>query len=433
MLAIVAGIGMMQASIINGTCGDNLIWSLNTENGILTIEGTGDMEKYSYNNRAPWENYKSSITSVEISGALAKVGNYAFYQCENLVNLTLPSSTIEIGEYAFFGCSNLESVTFPDNLTRINRCAFSHCTSLTYVLIPQSVSYIGAYAFNWCYGLTNFEVESQSPYYCVEDGILFNKYKTKLIACVLSQNISSYSIPNTVTTIDDYAFSESTLSSIEISGSVQTIGQWAFNGCYQLTSVNIADGVKTIGYKAFMWCKNLTAITIPNSVTQINEGAFDYCRELSSIYNYATTPQSIGDNVFTEVNKSTCVLYVPEESLDLYKAKKGWQDFQIRIIPEHIVNYVGKDANVIDSEVIAFNIPDAPSFSGFTFVRWDVVAGPISEGINIQAVYQADSPTSAPEVYTNPANSAQKLIRNGNVYILTDDSRTYTVTGQEVN
>jgi len=55
----------------------------------------------------------------------------------------------------------------------------------------------------------------------------------------------------------------------------------------------------------------------------------------------------------------------------------------------------------------------------------------LSLGITIQAVYEANEPTSAPEIYTNPANSAQKLIRNGNVYILTDD-KVYTITGQKI-
>ena len=76
-------------------------------------------------------------------------------------------------------------------------------------------------------------------------------------------------------------------------------------------------------------------------------------------------------------------------------------------------------------------LPVAPSITGFTFLKWVVVGGDLVDTITIQAVYQADIPSSAPAVYTNPANPAQKLIRNGNVYILTED-KTYTVTGQEV-
>jgi len=69
--------------------------------------------------------------------------------------------------------------------------------------------------------------------------------------------------------------------------------------------------------------------------------------------------------------------------------------------------------------------------AGFTFVKWEIVSGDLADGFVIQAVYKSDTPTSAPAVYTNPANPAQKLIRNGSVYILTED-KTYTITGQAV-
>jgi hypothetical protein len=91
----------------------------------------------------------------------------------------------------------------------------------------------------------------------------------------------------------------------------------------------------------------------------------------------------------------------------------------------------GTDNSEIAHELIIVRVPEAPSIVGFTFLKWVVVGGDLDDVITIQAVYTADSPTSAPEVVTNPANPAQKLIRNGNVYILTGD-KTYTVTGQEV-
>ena len=87
---------------------------------------------------------------------------------------------------------------------------------------------------------------------------------------------------------------------------------------------------------------------------------------------------------------------------------------------------------MLDTEQVNLHFPEAPEITGFTFVRWENVAGPMENGITIQAIYQADEPTNAPAVFTNPANPAQKLIRNGNVYILTDDSHFYTITGQEL-
>ena len=98
---------------------------------------------------------------------------------------------------------------------------------------------------------------------------------------------------------------------------------------------------------------------------------------------------------------------------------------------EFNVLYITQDGDSISSEAVMLHLPVAPEIAGFTFLKWQVVAGDLENGIIIQAVYQANEYTSAPEVYTNPANPAQKLIRNGNVYILTDD-KIYSITGKTV-
>jgi hypothetical protein len=164
------------------------------------------------------------------------------------------------------------------------------------------------------------------------------------------------------------------------------------------------------------------------------------------VTNYATTPQSINSSVFLDVNISTCVLNVPKESVSLYQAANVWKEFTNIVgvdVPgedpeepietiegDYTINYVDKDSQALYNHVVTLYVPIAPTITGFTFVGWQA-SGMLSDGITLQAVYQADVPSSAPAVYTNPANPAQKLIKNGNVYILTDD-KTYTITGQKV-
>ena len=89
------------------------------------------------------------------------------------------------------------------------------------------------------------------------------------------------------------------------------------------------------------------------------------------------------------------------------------------------------DGNEIHSQSISIKLPPAPEIEGFTFLYWQTVAEPLSNVITIQAIYKADTSTSAQDIYTNPNNSAQKLLRNGQVYIL-HDTRTYTIMGQEL-
>jgi len=91
-----------------------------------------------------------------------------------------------------------------------------------------------------------------------------------------------------------------------------------------------------------------------------------------------------------------------------------------------------KDGTILDSELVTFHLPTPPSFEGFTFVKWIAVSDDVMEGIEIQAVYTYNGgATAAPEIVTNPANPVQKLIREGNVYILRGN-KTYTITGQKV-
>ena len=209
-----------------------------------------------------------------------------------------------------------------------------------------------------------------------------------------------------------------------------------FKGCSALKSVLIGNSVESIGEEAFSGCTGLTSITIPNSVTSIGNSAFAEC-SIIRLTVYATTPPSGGASC--GINAGACTLYVPEESIDLYRAADGWKDFaniqaiQEPKLQECTILYVDKDEKLVSSENLTFHVPAAPEFEGFTFQYWQTTMKDISDGIiNIQAVYEYNGvPTSAPEVYTNPANPAQKLIRNGNVYILTGD-KTYTITGQMV-
>lgn len=218
------------------------------------------------------------------------------------------------------------------------------------------------------------------------------------------------------------------------------------NNYSQQTTITIPDSVTydsenyivtKIGVNAFAHA-NCTSITIPKSIETISLYAFQYTK-FRRFTNYATTPQAIDHSTFAGSGLfiSTCKLYVPKESIDLYKAADTWSEFGQIVAISDIkeqdinVNYIKPSGEVVDKETLTFSIPEAPQIEGFTFLKWVVVANDLSEGVNIQAVYEANEPTSAPAEYINPANKAQKLIREGNVYILTD-TKTYTVHGQEV-
>ena len=109
----------------SGTCGDNLQWKL-TDEGVLTITGTGKMKNYSGSSRL-WSAYKNVIKQVIIDDGVTTIGYSAFYRCSSLTSVTIPNSVTEIGVGAFSYCSSLTSVTIPSSVTTIWHSAFYGC------------------------------------------------------------------------------------------------------------------------------------------------------------------------------------------------------------------------------------------------------------------------------------------------------------------
>ncbi len=361
------------------------------------------------------------------------IGDYAFYRCSALTSITIPNSVTSIGDEAFSVCFSLTSIAIPNSVTSIGDGAFSACSSLTSITIPNSVTSIGDRAFSACESLTSITIPNSVT--SIGDNAFWN-----------CSSLTSITIPNSVTSIGDLAFYGcSSLSSITIPNSVTSIGYEAFCDCFSLTSITIPNSVTSIGSWAFQNCSSLTSVTIPNSVTSIENYAFYGCEALKTVICEAIEVPELGDDVFDNMPLSEATLYVPAQSLDDYKAAEQWKEFGT-ILPieeeseeeielhdtEMTIVFTNSEDN--DSEIyrqtITIKVPTAPTIAGFTFLYWQPVAEPITNVITIQAIYEANTPTST-EVYVNPANPSQKLLRNGQVYVL-QDGKTYTVTGQKL-
>ena len=238
-----------------------------------------------------------SLSEIVIPSSVTSIGDSAFSFCDSLSEIVIPSSVTSIGDSVFSFCDSLSEIVIPSSVTSIGDSAFSFCSSLSKIVIPSSVTSIGDSAFSFCSSLKyisipksviclngnpfaewNGKLECLSPNYIYEDDILFNKDKSRIIS-FRNQNIESYVIPSSVTSIGDRAFWNCrSLSEIVIPSSVTSIGECAFVLCRSLSEIAIPSSVTSIGDSAFSFCSSLSKIVIPSSVTSIGDSAFYKCK-----------------------------------------------------------------------------------------------------------------------------------------------------------
>ncbi len=249
---------------------------------------------------------KGNLKTVIITSG-ASIGDHAFYNCSGLTSVTIGNGVTSIGEYAFSSCSGLTSITIPDSVKSIGSFAFYNCSGLTSITIGNSVTSIGGSAFEGCNRLTSINVSENNSSYISINGNLYSKDGKTLVRYAIGKTDSSFTIPDSVTSIGDYAFCGcSGLTSVTIGNGVTSIGEYAFSSCSGLTSITIGNSVTSIGEYAFSSCSGLTSITITDSVTSIGDWAFCGCSGLTSINvsENNSSYKSINGNLYSKDGKT---------------------------------------------------------------------------------------------------------------------------------
>lgn len=321
-----------------------------------------------------WE--YSGLTTITIPNSVTSIGEYAFHGCKSLTSITIPNSVTSIGDGAFRNCTALTSISIPatavitgtrhfesaKNLKKIigpakllnnnnsdnnegnfnNNSIDSQPTSLDTVIINSGeLSYSGIRVLqlsnkklkyldlkdseNW-----TLADESFSNFFNLDSIYLPNnleKIKYKEFADCIS--LTSIKIPVNVTEIGKRAFENCrSLASVEFAPNSQlkTIDNWAFYACHGLQNITIPNGVTTVGVGAFWGCEYLSDLNLPSTVQKINDNGFDGCIGLNKIKVEATIPPTVSAKTFNRVNKNIPI-YVPDESVTMYRNSFGWKDF----------------------------------------------------------------------------------------------------------
>jgi BspA type Leucine rich repeat region (6 copies)/Listeria-Bacteroides repeat domain (List_Bact_rpt) len=286
----------------------------------------------------------TNLTSVTISAGVTAIGTDAFFGCTSLTSVVIPSTVTSIGAEAFDGCTALVTLDIPSNVTSIQDHTFDGCSHLANVTIPANVLTIGRFAFNSCTSLASVTIPTGVT--SIGDSAFH------------ASGLTTIATPNTVTTIGQNVFDScASLTSASIASG--TIGWYAFTQCPALTSVTLGNGVTSIGNFAFT-VSGLTSVIIPDSVTYVGDQAFsaDYnlanatigtgvtymnftfvnCYALTTVVINASNPPTnsgpaSGGNYFGNDTALTAVK-VPANSVTAYKQSGYWSSWASLIVSQ---------------------------------------------------------------------------------------------------
>ena len=284
-------------------------------------------------------NIPETVTHAGKTYTVTGIGYQAFFGCNDVLHVSLPTTLTVIEAEAFYDADNMESI---------------YCHAMT----PPTVA---ADAFsNWVY---DGGVEFYCPYPAIDDyyeadvlselnfaALPYHFEKDGLYYYITGDNTvsvsykddwfnneiykGSYTIPvrvtyqgktYNVTGVYDFTFSNcDALTAVNMGDNITSIGSWAFRNCTSLTSMTIPAGVTIVENELFDGCTGLASVTIPAGVTAIRFRAFNGCTNLETITCYAEVPPTI---IFNTFSSYTATLYVPASSVNAYKAANYWKNF----------------------------------------------------------------------------------------------------------
>ncbi len=247
----------------------------------------------------------------------------AFNGINTFTSVKLPDTIVTIEDNAFMSCSAMTAINIPASVKTIGRYAFFGCAALTDITLGAGIESVGANAFGSCSALKEIKVDAANSKLTCEDGVLFSADKSVILAYPTAKEATSYTIPASVKTVENFAFAYAAnlvsvsmsgvtslgdytfsscpkLENVELGTGLTMLGAGTFQKCYSLKSITVPEGIKTIGYidsdgneagSTFYNCISLTDITMPKSLTNIYRRSFYGCDALTKVHYSGTTAE----------------------------------------------------------------------------------------------------------------------------------------------
>ena len=242
-------------------CGENLSWDYDSNTKTITISGSGEMYQFNkVDNHMPWINSIYEVENLIIEEGVTSIGSYAFCGAVNLKEISIPSSVNKIGDYAFYRCDELkyDIGVISTNLTSIGVNAFGYCQKIEGdLVISSNCSYVGDYAFKYN-GITSIKIENGLS--CINPGVFSECTK-----------VSSIILADSIKTIKNDSFSDTKMDFIVLPKYIEDIELNSFNGCSNLAQITIPSTLNHLGNNVFSDCTNLKIIDFLGDLPEITK------------------------------------------------------------------------------------------------------------------------------------------------------------------
>lgn len=270
---------------LSGSFGDDIQWKFDIETFSLSVSGSGAMpvytgydiytlESYKAKQNIPWYGFRHAILSADIGGTVSTVGEAAFYECDKMKTVTMGDSVTKIDNYAFSECEVMESIEFSDSLSYIAPHVFVRCYKLTEVELPSALKTITFSTFNGCDTLSAVNVDAKNEKYCSVNGVVYSKDMSVLYFYPDAKTDKSFTVPDTVTTIEDYAVENAqNLEELTLSDKLEYIGSEAL-ALTGVKSLTIPESVKTLEYYC-LYSNALSTVVFKGSAPSHSKSLFN--------------------------------------------------------------------------------------------------------------------------------------------------------------